>query len=138
MPTKLCIHFVSTCTTVLLLSSNLFWPPVPSITELAVMHRYQLIAGVVEQRGIERIFENNPRITNALSFVARTGNTFLGSWCVAASSMPSWLVVSSCAQAVKLADASGTPTSRYTCSKFHKSMQSAFGRHFFPSQEVWV
>ncbi|KAK9841460.1 hypothetical protein WJX74_006158 [Apatococcus lobatus] len=42
--------------------------------------RYQLIAGVVEQRGIERIFENNPRVTNVLSFVTRTGNTFLGSW----------------------------------------------------------
>ncbi len=43
-------------------------------------YRYQLIAGVVEQRGIERLFENNPRVTNALSFVARTSNTFLGSW----------------------------------------------------------
>ena len=26
-----------------------------------VMRRYQVIAGVVEQRGIERLFESNPR-----------------------------------------------------------------------------
>ncbi|KAK9848846.1 hypothetical protein WJX84_001462 [Apatococcus fuscideae] len=42
--------------------------------------RYQVIAGVVEQRGFEVIFEKNPRIQNVLSFVTRTGNTFLGSW----------------------------------------------------------
>ena len=39
----------------------------------------QVIAGVLEERGIEVIFAGNPRLQNVLSFVARTGNTFLGS-----------------------------------------------------------
>ena len=38
-----------------------------------------MIAGVLEERGIEVIFAGNPRLQNVLSFVARTGNTFLGS-----------------------------------------------------------
>ena len=41
--------------------------------------RYQLIAGVVEERGIEVLFKSNPAACAALSFVVRTGNTFLGS-----------------------------------------------------------
>lgn len=41
--------------------------------------RYQLIAGVVEERGIESYFADNPRLCNVLSFAVRTGNTFLGS-----------------------------------------------------------
>eukprot|EP00798_Chlamydomonas_sp_ICE-L_P014341 gene14341-20334_t len=41
--------------------------------------RYQVIAGVVEQRGIETIFAGNHRMCTILSFIARTGNTFLGS-----------------------------------------------------------
>ena len=39
----------------------------------------QVIAGVLEERGIEVLFAGNPRAQNLLSFVARTGNTFLGS-----------------------------------------------------------
>lgn len=41
--------------------------------------RYQLIAGVVEERGIERMFGSSKALCAALSFAVRTGNTFLGS-----------------------------------------------------------
>jgi hypothetical protein len=41
--------------------------------------RYQLLAGVVEQRMIEPLLHGNPLASTAASFVVRTGNTFLGS-----------------------------------------------------------
>ena len=41
--------------------------------------RYQVLAGIVEERGIEVFFKSNPAVCAALSFVVRTGNTFLGS-----------------------------------------------------------
>jgi hypothetical protein len=41
--------------------------------------RYQVLAGVVEERGIETIFKGNYKLCAALSFLVRTGNTFLGS-----------------------------------------------------------
>ncbi|PNW85236.1 hypothetical protein CHLRE_03g177350v5 [Chlamydomonas reinhardtii] len=41
--------------------------------------RYQIIAGIVEERGIEVLFKGNHQLCHLLSFVARTGNTFLGS-----------------------------------------------------------
>ena len=41
--------------------------------------RYQVIAGVVEERGIETLLAGRPGLCSALSFVVRTGNTFLGS-----------------------------------------------------------
>jgi len=41
--------------------------------------RYQFLAGVVEERGIERAFRGNAAACGVLSFVVRTGNTFLGS-----------------------------------------------------------
>lgn len=41
--------------------------------------RYQILAGIVEERGIETLFRNNPALCTALSFAVRTGNTFLGS-----------------------------------------------------------
>ncbi|KAF6255296.1 hypothetical protein COO60DRAFT_1471217 [Scenedesmus sp. NREL 46B-D3] len=41
--------------------------------------RYQVLAGVVEERGIETLFKGNYKLCAALSFVVRTGNTFLGS-----------------------------------------------------------
>jgi hypothetical protein len=41
--------------------------------------RYQVLAGVLEERVIEKIFRGNPAICGALSFAVRTGNTFLGS-----------------------------------------------------------
>ncbi|GBF89992.1 hypothetical protein Rsub_02698 [Raphidocelis subcapitata] len=41
--------------------------------------RYQIVAGVIEERGIERLFAGNYRLCAALSLLVRTGNTFLGS-----------------------------------------------------------
>lgn len=41
--------------------------------------RYQIIAGVIEERGIERVFAGKPSVAHLLSFIIRTGNTFLGS-----------------------------------------------------------
>ena len=41
--------------------------------------RYQVVAGVIEERGVESIFRNSPAVCAALSLVIRTGNTFLGS-----------------------------------------------------------
>lgn len=41
--------------------------------------RYQIIAGVIEERGVERLFSNSPALCAVLSFAIRTGNTFLGS-----------------------------------------------------------
>ncbi len=41
--------------------------------------RYQVMAGVLEERIIETLFKGNPAVCGALSFAVRTGNTFLGS-----------------------------------------------------------
>jgi hypothetical protein len=41
--------------------------------------RYQLVAGVLEQRLIEPLLHGAPLVSTAASFVVRTGNTFLGS-----------------------------------------------------------
>lgn len=41
--------------------------------------RYQLLAGIVEERGIEVLFKGNHSLCHLLSFVVRTGNTFVGS-----------------------------------------------------------
>lgn len=41
--------------------------------------RYQVLAGVVEQRVLEPLLEKNKLALSVLSFIARTGNTFLGS-----------------------------------------------------------
>lgn len=41
--------------------------------------RYQIVAGVLEERGIETIFKGNHQLCHALSFVIRTANTFVGS-----------------------------------------------------------
>jgi hypothetical protein len=38
-----------------------------------------MIAGIIEERGIERLFAGQPSVAHLLSFVIRTGNTFLGS-----------------------------------------------------------
>lgn len=40
--------------------------------------RYQILAGIIEERGIEVAFCNR-QVISALSFLVRTGNTFLGS-----------------------------------------------------------
>ena len=41
--------------------------------------RYQVLAGVVEERGIEVLFKGNAAACGAASLVVRTANTFLGS-----------------------------------------------------------
>jgi len=41
--------------------------------------RYQIVAGIIEERGIEEIFRDNPKLCNILSLVVRTSNTFVGS-----------------------------------------------------------
>lgn len=41
--------------------------------------RYQIIAGIVEERGIEKLFHGNQAICGVLSLAVRTSNTFLGS-----------------------------------------------------------
>eukprot|EP01024_Parvocaulis_polyphysoides_P019945 TRINITY_DN19137_c0_g1_i2.p3 TRINITY_DN19137_c0_g1~~TRINITY_DN19137_c0_g1_i2.p3 ORF type:complete len:210 (-),score=20.83 TRINITY_DN19137_c0_g1_i2:404-1033(-) len=41
--------------------------------------RYQILAGLVEERGIERVFGGRPGVCNGISLVVRTANTFLGS-----------------------------------------------------------
>ncbi|KAJ9525500.1 hypothetical protein QJQ45_003280 [Haematococcus lacustris] len=41
--------------------------------------RYQLIAGVIEERGIETIFKGQHQLCHVLSFIVRTANTFVGS-----------------------------------------------------------
>ncbi|XP_074292412.1 protein RETICULATA-RELATED 4, chloroplastic-like [Silene latifolia] len=41
--------------------------------------RYQIVAGVVEQRLLEPMLHNHKLILSALCFAVRTGNTFLGS-----------------------------------------------------------
>ena len=44
-----------------------------------VLYRYQLVAGVVEQRILEPIFYKQKLVLSALCFAVRTGNTYLGS-----------------------------------------------------------
>lgn len=39
----------------------------------------QVLAGLVEERGIETFFAGNSAVCSALSFIVRTSNTFLGS-----------------------------------------------------------
>lgn len=41
--------------------------------------RYQILAGVIEERGIETWFKGNYTARAVLSFIVRTANTFLGS-----------------------------------------------------------
>ncbi|CAD6234812.1 unnamed protein product [Miscanthus lutarioriparius] len=41
--------------------------------------RYQLLAGVIEQRILEPLLHNQKLLLSAMSFIVRTGNTFLGS-----------------------------------------------------------
>ncbi len=53
-------------------------PPAQWTAWWVVPCRYQLIAGVIEERGIE-VFVPNRALCTVLSFAVRTGNTFLGS-----------------------------------------------------------
>jgi hypothetical protein len=41
--------------------------------------RYQILAGVIEQRMLEPLLHNHKLLLSAMCFAVRTGNTFLGS-----------------------------------------------------------
>ncbi|TQD69010.1 hypothetical protein C1H46_045457 [Malus baccata] len=41
--------------------------------------RYQVLAGVIEQRFLEPLLHQNKLMLSAICFAIRTGNTFLGS-----------------------------------------------------------
>jgi len=43
------------------------------------MNRYQIVAGVIEQRLLEPMLHQHKLALSALCFAVRTGNTFLGS-----------------------------------------------------------
>ncbi len=49
-----------------------------SINAHSTCSRYQLVAGIIEERGIEEYIADR-RICNVLSFIVRTSNTFVGS-----------------------------------------------------------
>jgi hypothetical protein len=46
---------------------------------LSLFNRYQVLAGVIEQRILEPLLHQHKIILGAICFVVRTGNTFLGS-----------------------------------------------------------
>jgi hypothetical protein len=46
---------------------------------LDICFRYQILAGVVEQRILEPMLHNQKLLLSVMSFAVRTGNTFLGS-----------------------------------------------------------
>jgi hypothetical protein len=50
-----------------------------SLTSEGNCARYQVVAGVLEQRLLEPMLHNQKLLLSALCFAVRTGNTFLGS-----------------------------------------------------------
>ena len=46
---------------------------------VVLLNRYQILAGVIEQRILEPMLHQHKIMLSALSFAVRTGNTFLGS-----------------------------------------------------------
>jgi hypothetical protein len=49
------------------------------MTKFIYFIRYQILAGVIEQRILEPLLHNQKLLLSAMSFIVRTGNTFLGS-----------------------------------------------------------
>lgn len=45
----------------------------------SLLYRYQVLAGVIEQRILEPLLHQHKLILSAICFAVRTGNTFLGS-----------------------------------------------------------
>lgn len=41
--------------------------------------RYQIVAGLIEERFIEKVFASNPMVSKTLTLMARTINTYIGS-----------------------------------------------------------
>lgn len=46
---------------------------------LNFLNRYQILAGVIEQRILEPLLHNKKILLSVICFAVRTGNTFLGS-----------------------------------------------------------
>lgn len=59
--------------------NNLVCHSVSFLWQFVYFIRYQLLAGVIEQRILEPLLHNQKLILSAMSFIVRTGNTFLGS-----------------------------------------------------------
>jgi hypothetical protein len=49
------------------------------MTKYVCFIRYQILAGVIEQRMLEPLLHNQKLLLSAMCFAVRTGNTFLGS-----------------------------------------------------------
>lgn len=52
---------------------------IPSIYCYYITNRYQVLAGIVEQRFLEPILHKHKLALSAICFAVRTGNTYLGS-----------------------------------------------------------
>ena len=46
---------------------------------LTLLNRYQVLAGVIEQRILEPLLNQHKILSSAICFAVRTGNTLLGS-----------------------------------------------------------
>lgn len=46
---------------------------------ILLLNRYQILAGVIEQRLLEPLLHQHKLFLSAMCFAVRTGNTFLGS-----------------------------------------------------------
>ncbi|XWS77390.1 hypothetical protein CRYUN_Cryun01aG0257400 [Craigia yunnanensis] len=46
---------------------------------ITLLNRYQVLAGVIQQRILEPLLHQHKIILSAICFAVRTGNTFLGS-----------------------------------------------------------
>lgn len=68
---KICIENRTTAT---VCHSQIF-----SCKLLCLFNRYQVLAGVIEQRFLEPLLHQHKLILSAICFAVRTGNTFLGS-----------------------------------------------------------
>lgn len=59
----------------------------------SLFNRYQVLAGVIEQRILEPLLHQNKIILGAICFAFRTGNTFLGSLMYDISSSPTSSII---------------------------------------------
>ncbi len=60
-------------------ATSLCWKSASPLALLPTLPPAQILAGLIEERGIEAVFKSNPAACAILSFIVRTGNTFLGS-----------------------------------------------------------
>lgn len=52
---------------------------IPQPDEHGFIDRYQVLAGVIEQRMLEPLLHKHKLVLSAICFAVRTGNTYLGS-----------------------------------------------------------